>query len=352
MTEALPRPRWPEWDAFLRTVPEGRLRQTSHYAAGLQLYGWEPSVLVLRNRTLPGEPIVAGALIGEKKLPMVGGARLQVSGGLAIDPSLDLESVDTFLRALDAHGRERGAAWIQLEWRRPYSIGEAPTANGERERALLVESGYLPLEPSGTYFISLEGKTRESLLASLGRQARQNIRHALRDGVEVVEEQGADGVETFRDFHREMSERKGLGTWPDGFDREVLGSAIAAGAARLYCSRHEGKRINMILVSTVGAPLYEWGAIAPRDDSGGAPPTGELLHYEAMCRALDGAHAFYDLGGSPGPEPIPEHPNYSVWRFKKKLGGEFVWFVGEGKRVLVPWKAKAIDLLRRRGTPA
>ncbi|MFN8548681.1 MAG: hypothetical protein U0527_12145 [Candidatus Eisenbacteria bacterium] len=54
-------------------------------------------------------------------------------------------------------------------------------------------AGYEAQESPGTYFISLEGKNPDTLMASLGRQARQNIRHARRDGVEVVEEASAEG---------------------------------------------------------------------------------------------------------------------------------------------------------------
>ncbi|MFN8548680.1 MAG: hypothetical protein U0527_12140 [Candidatus Eisenbacteria bacterium] len=71
--EVLEPRQWPEWDAFLATVPEGRLRQTSHYAEGLALYGWKPTILTLRESERPGAPIVVGALVGEKPLPLVGG---------------------------------------------------------------------------------------------------------------------------------------------------------------------------------------------------------------------------------------------------------------------------------------
>ncbi|MBK8231040.1 MAG: hypothetical protein IPK72_10735 [Candidatus Eisenbacteria bacterium] len=344
--EQLDESRWSEWDTFLTRSPESRLRQTSHYARALRLYGWSPSVLILRDSSCPESPIVAGALIGEKKLPLVGGCRLQVSGGIAIPPGTSEAVTVEFLAALERHGRERGAVWIQLEWRRPLSIDGVACPDGETARDRLLRTGYEQGEQTGTYFISLAGHDRETMLAALGRQARQNIRHAVRDAVEVVEERDLEGTTAFRDYHREMSQRKGLGSWPDGFERDVLLGAIQAGAAKLLSARNHGKRINMILLSAVGAPLYEWGAIGPRENVEAAPPTGEFLHYEAMCRFLGGPHPTYDLGGSPGPDPVAGHPNYSVWRFKKKLGGKFVWFAGEGRKVLIPWKTKAIELLR------
>jgi len=346
--EVLEPRQWPEWDAFLGTLPEARLRQTSHYADGLALYGWKPTIVVLRDSATPGSPILAGGLLGEKPLPLVGGIRLQLSGGLAVSPGATDAQAEQFLRELEIHARARGAAWIQLDWRRPVAIGEAPQPDGIASASLLDRLGYDRQDSPGTYFIELSGKDPDSLLASLGRQARQNIRHARRDGIEVVDERSPEGVQTFRDFHREMSSRKGLGTWPDGFEERVLLTAIRAGRASLLAARHQGRVINMILVSRVGAPLYEWGAIAPRGETSGVPPTGEFLHYEAMRGALGGPHPHYDLGGSPGPEPIAGHPNYTVWRFKKKLGGTYVSFVGEARRVLIPWKARAVDLLRKR----
>src|SRR5690349_4713730 len=102
--------------------------------------------------------------------------------------------------------------------------------------------------------------------------------------------------------------------------------ALDRGAASLFRCQHGGKTLNMALVTTLGRPRYWHGATAPEALSPEVPPTGQLLHFEIMKHLASRGRPVYDLGGSPGPEPIQGHPNYGVWYFKHKFSGKYVFY--------------------------
>lgn len=342
--EELTPDRWPEWDGFLRGMPESRVRQSSLYAAALALHGWTPRIVTLRSNGR----IVAGALLGEKQVPVIG-RRLRMSGGAAVDHAAPVEWIRHFFAELDRFAKGRGAIHLHFDWRRPLTVGGVPALGGQTLRTELESWGLARFHEPGTYHIPLAGQSQEELFARLDPQARQNIRRAGRDGVKVEVETSEEALRDFEAGFRDMSGRKQLGMWPQGFRERFLRPAIDRGLGTLLVAKQGETRLNCIFVGHVGAPLYEWGAIAPRPDGKSVPPTGELLHYDALCRFREHPHGYYDLGGSPGPEPIEGHPNYTVWRFKKKLGGTYVAHVGAGDRVYRQWADSALARLGRLG---
>lgn len=338
--EVLDPTQWPEWDAFLPALPESRLRQTSVYSAALRLHGYRPEIVVLRE----GERILAGALLGFKPIPLLGGSISQTTGGMAIAPGLAEEVITLFIEELAAHARRSGAVRLKIEWRRPHSIRGQVLTSGESERGLLQRLGVLALTFDGTYYVRLREQSSESLFQRLDTKARQHIRRCQREGLRVEVDSSADALREFDRCYEAMSSRKSIDGMAAGFRDQTLRPALDRGMARLYVARLGARTLNHAFVGLVGNPLYEWGAVAPPEENPGAPSTVEFLHFEIMRHLMSEGRAIYDLGGSPGPDPVAGHPNYTVWRFKKRLGGDYVYFVGEGHRVLRPLADRIVGL--------
>jgi lipid II:glycine glycyltransferase (peptidoglycan interpeptide bridge formation enzyme) len=104
---------------------------------------------------------------------------------------------------------------------------------------------------------------------------------------------------------------------------------LNAGLMDLFVAEWHETPINYAVVDTVSEPIYHWGATTDAAFSSGCPPTGQLLHFEAMCRYRREGRALYDLGGAPGARPTAPHPNLGVWRFKFNFGGRYVPLIGE-----------------------
>jgi len=306
------------------------------------LYGWQPEIVVFEE----SGRMIAGALLGVKPVPLIGGSRVLASGGLAMAASAPEESASRFLDALERHSAERNAVRLEVRWRRSHTVSGVVQEDGETARALLRRKEYFQVKRTGTFHVGLLGRDPETLLASLGKGARRDARRGIRSGLDIVEERAEASIAYFEKSHRRMATRKGISVLPAGFGPKFLGPAIAEGSAKLFSARYRGVACNMAVVSTVGAPLFAWGCLTEGGEGDGCPPTGQALQYGIMCSFLGHPAGYYDLGGSPGPEPEDGHPNYTVWRFKRSFNGEYIYHVGAWTKVRRPLADRAFRALQ------
>jgi hypothetical protein len=89
-----------------------------------------------------------------------------------------------------------------------------------------------------------------------------------------------------------------------------------------------------------------WGAVVDAAWEPGCPPTGQALHFSAMCHYRRLGYPFYDFGGTPGPVPDPVDPNYTVWRFKNEFQGRYVEYAGVFTAILDRTGAEALRIAR------
>jgi hypothetical protein len=165
--------------------------------------------------------------------------------------------------------------------------------------------------------------------------------------VEVAPSLDPADFDGFDSALRTMAGRKALERLPEGFSRKVLLPLARKGHGDLFVANFRGEARNYVFASSIGEPIYHWGALAEAGLEPGCPPTGQVIQYGAMCHYRACGKRLYDFGGSPGPDPDPAHPNYGVWRFKHAFGGPFVRYFGTWLRVLRPVRWRALDLLRR-----
>ncbi len=326
-------------DALIARARHSSVRQASGYASALRLYGHGAEIY----RDGSGE---FGALLSVKRFPF-GGARIRTSGGLAILDSRNVEGYRRFLAGLVDHARKSGAAVLELSLREPRRRFVASLVERDPDidhgvsveetillEEVLREAGFVHLREQGTYAVSLRRDSDDALLDSFSKNARRDVRLAERRGVTVELRRDSAAFELFEGAHRAMMSRKGLETVPVGLVREVLYRLSERHQGELFVASFEGVPRNFLFVSSIGEPVYQWGAAAPASHEGGCPPTGQWLHYTAMCHYRALGKTCYDLGGSFGPVPIPGHENHGVWRFKYGFQPEYVAFSGFWIRTL------------------
>jgi len=326
------------WDSWLRAIPYSNVRQTSFYKRALALYGHTAEIRVLeRDGTF-----AAGALIGIRPTAPLIGPLVHVSGGIGLADPQDAAALGDFVDDLLDRCAELGACALELTLRVPRRRGELVDPAAAGLEATLRERGFEPAAPLATYWIDLGRASEDELLESLSKKTRRDIRKARREGLTVETTHDPTEFEEFAAVQTEMCRRKGITPRPRWFTSELLLPLVEAGLGALFIARFNDRPRNYLFTGSVGNPFYHWGALADAAHEDGCPPTGQALHFTAMCHYRGLGRDYYDLGGTPGPEPDPSHPNYSVWKFKHQFGGDFIDYLGSWNRNLRPLRAGAL----------
>jgi hypothetical protein len=257
------------------------------------------------------------------------------------------------LQGLEAHGfvREGGMAtpfvatscgtpksswgwpWVRGHPRHPQAdLGVPPvTTNNVAMPPMSVVSP--ATEHYGTYYVPLaDADTMESRLSS---PCRRKLRKGLREGVVVQCRTDAGAMDEFIPVYLDMCGRKNLR--PRG-RKYLLGvrACVQAGTAAVFvCSFHDSP-CNFAVVTLTGRPTFWLGAMSSAALSDEVPHTGQALHFEIMKHLHSLGRGVYDFGGSPGPTPQANHPNYGVWKFKHEFNGRYVLCIDRMRRVLSP----------------
>lgn len=331
------------WDRWLPGARGSNLRQVSLYRRALDAYGYRSRVVVLEREGR----WIAGGLVGLKAVPLTPVRVAHVSGGIALAPEAGAEDLVAFLRGLESWCRKRGAALLEISLRIPRIDTGMPSLDGATVHGRLESAGYRPTERLATYLVDLGAESDDALLERFGANPRRHVRKAAREGLLVEPTRSPADFEAFEAVHAEMCSRKGLTPLPARFGEQVLRPAVERGEADLFVARFRGVPRNYLLVGVLEVPLYHWGAVAEAAREPGCPQTGQALHFAAMCHYRSRGFAVYDFGGAPGPEPESDHPNFSVWKFKREFNGRYVEFAGHWEKTLSALGAGLLHAARR-----
>jgi len=317
------------WHDFVAAHPFGNARMTAtaeRYWQGNG--GWRLHSI----GAFEGERIVAGLALFTRKVPHCPWRLARILGILPCAEDIVAVTAQLLREAENVAGRERV---LEIEARcmvpDDYPIDGVDYAAAVREA--LAGCGYGAADTTwGTYIIPID-RDDDSLLGSYGKKCRRDVRKGIREGVEVRPMEAAEDLRLFVDTHREMCLRKGLPAWPDA-RYDGLGPLFERGDVRVFGSTYAGGLCNMALIEALGIPRYLLGATTAGAFEKGTPPTGQVLHYSIMQWFRGRGVRYYDLGGSPGPEPEEGHPNYTVWRFKREFAGRYVYWLPHYRRPL------------------
>jgi hypothetical protein len=330
-----------EWDAFAAAHPDGNIFHASRYARILEEWGHDFEIVAARS----GGTFAAGAVIDSRPLPMTAWRSGNAEGGVLLarnDAGLLREFAAGLIAALSA----KSYVDFRLYLHQPRRIDGREVAENLPLHDAVDGLGFRRDDNEiGTYFVRLD-RDDEALVDSYSKNCRRDVRKAEREGVTVEASDDEGLLELFYEQHASTYGRKGLqvplkkpfvATYARGIREKIM---------RIYSARFAGKIVNMAIVSLVGVPRYMKGASIVSTLDERVPPSGQILHFEIMRRLRDEGYRLYDLGGSPGLEPIESHPNYSVWRFKRGFGGEFRQDLGEYHLVLDKMKHKVLSLAK------
>lgn len=179
------------------------------------------------------------------------------------------------------------------------------------------------LEPRTTLHIDL-GVSECGILAQMKPKGRYNIRVARRNGVAVVEDRSAEGVEDFLRIYGETMDRHELGGKRASYLRDLTDLLFDVERGSLFFAEYQGTRLAAALVVYFGnRATYFFGGSRTMHRQVMAP---YLLHFEAMLKAKALGHRWYDFYGT-APPGKPNHRWANISSFKRKFGGVELSFV-------------------------
>ncbi len=321
------------WDAFVEKHPQATALAASRAQAYWQAGGWSPQYFAAYD----GEMMQAGLAMIVKKIPLVPYSLARIVAMLA-DGGQATAMAGALLGAAERFARDEGIAEIESRCRVFSGVDVSGVDYSKTLRQALEQSGFEPRDVTrGTYLVRIDVDD-ETLLKSFSSKCRRDVRKGVREGVAVEESGSEASFRYFCDTTREMVERKVLeGVSPVRFD--TFWPMVEKGYYRLFLAKYDGQTCNMALVDALGIPMYAYGATSEAAFEKGVPPTGQPLHHAIMRWFRDRGAAYYDLGGSPGPDPQKGHPNYPVWRFKHEFQGQYVR--------TIPWCRRPMSLVGR-----
>lgn len=305
-----------EWDAFLKSMPDGHHLQTSLWAGVKEKEGWNAERLVAVNEGR----IVVGLQLFHQKVP--GGVRV---GYVPRGPVLP-EHDDALIQALmDPLLQTSGNLHIG------YLAVQPPKAGAEFEEALR-QRGFLtsPTDsaPTATILIDVQ-QPDDALLGAMRKSVRRSVRRGLESGLQV-RVAGRTDLPAFHALMQGTAERQGFTTWTLEHLQTVWQQFAVSDDIVLLLAEKDGVPVAGELEITFGDTLISkrsgWSGEFAKDHP------NELLIWRALQWARERGLKYYDMEGfdrklaldiQAGKE-IPEEDRGNHHWFKFGFGGQVV----------------------------
>lgn len=315
---------WREWDDFAHSHPHGGFMQASWWADFRVQSGYTYFAAVVRQA---GE-VVGGALVHRFETSAVD-AFYYIPDGPLLPGERELAEATFAVILAEIEARRSDDTHrishlrIEPRWQTLPSFVHSFVARAP------LEDPYM--EPRSTLCVPLDLRDDE-LLAQMKPKGRYNTRLAQRQGVAVVEDTTAEGLEDFLAIYEEMADRQGVEEKPREYFEDLLSMIALEARGALYFAEYRGERIASALVLHFGdRATYFFGGSVYRHRALMAP---YLLHFEIMRRSRERGLRCYDLWGIAPAGSDDDHPWYGFSAFKRKLGGHDVVLVPTLDRVL------------------
>jgi len=225
----------------------------------------------------------------------------------------------------------------------------------------LAETGYRPMagQPPTVRKLEIEiDRKPDELLSSFRRSARNNVRQALKLGVEVREDLDDNAVEMFEEMYREKVIVQGAEKTPPGYWQAVRDYCRRWPQRGFFLSSWVGQDLlGGIVVFTTGRKAF-YGGGGSRVGGPRIPKT-HLLHFTAMQRARDRGYTVYNMGtveGGMGHAGVGDHGQWTLIQrmnhFKRSFGGGEIDFVSAHELALRPASYRFLSSLHRLVTHA
>lgn len=217
-----------------------------------------------------------------------------------------------FVTALVSRLRAEGISYVRLgdaAWGLPATAGSC--------------AGMVRLT---THLVTFDATGSEAdALARVSAKSRWRIRRAAREGVVVDEVRDEAGLGAFcalvEETRDRMRARDVAAALPAAFYRAVFREMVPRGDAVLLLARAGDRPLagSLFFVSSTRMSYYHGASTRDRDLTGLNGPTAMFWRAIQVARAR--RVPTFDLGAVT-PTDDPAHPNYSVYHFKSRFGGE------------------------------
>ncbi len=270
--------------------------------------------------------LIEGITTTFHRVPLLGGtAGYYPKGG---QPS------EATLQALKTVGQKHHALFVKLEPNLMYPVNSG--AYYQDVIDLIKEQGGVPgqtLFTPYTFVLDLNPGV-EDLFNNCKSKTRYNIRVARKKGVEIVEDTSLQGMADYLRLLAETTARQGFyAHGPEYFQTmwQVMGES---GMLRILKAVYQGKVITAwILFFLNGVGYYPYGASSREYREVMA---NNLMMWEALMLAKREGCSQFDMWGSLGPNPDPNHKWYGFHRFKEGYGGTLMESLGTYDLVVNP----------------
>lgn len=323
-----------EFDAFVQSCPKGHMMQSSAWGKVKNNWKWRGIICRDENGTVKG---VCAVLL--RKLPMMPWSMMYAPRG----PVCDLDDEATVTELLTA-ARDFGKA------NRAYAITVDTDALASNEKYINLlkklgfvfkdnNSDYNTIQSRYIFRMDLEGCDEESAMMLIHSKARNCVRKAIKEGVEIVEK----GVESVDEFHKIMlitGERDNFATrGPDYFRRvmEAFGDD-----ARICFAYYNGEAIGCTLHVRCGDKV--WWLYGASSNAHRELQPNYLLQWEAIKWTMSKGCRWYDLRGG---YPDENNPLHGIFMFKKKFCREYMEFMGEADLIISKPAAFIVNLAKK-----
>lgn len=171
-----------------------------------------------------------------------------------------------------------------------------------------------------------------TLFENCKSKTRYNIRLARRKGVEIVEDTTETGLNDYLKLLAETTSRQRFYAHDDQYYRTMFSKFQQSGHLRILKAVYQGEVITAwILFFFNGVGYYPYGASSRQHRDVMA---NNLMMWEALMLAKREGLRTFDMWGSLGPNPDPNHKWYGFHRFKEGYSGELVQSLGSYDYVL------------------
>jgi peptidoglycan pentaglycine glycine transferase (the first glycine) len=328
-----------EWENFLQSQEWSPFLQSWNMGEVYESLGQEVIRLEVRDE---GE--IVGVCQGVV-VPARRGKHIAVQYGPLTVVRDQCSAIRMFVEELKRIAVEKKCVFVRMS---PFWINDdLPKELGFRDAPLHMLAEHI-------WYLNLDGKTEEEILAGMRKNTRNLIRRSEREGVIVeVSDDPVRDMDIFLKLHEETRKRHKFVPYSDKFFeaqvdkfKAISDPRSAVSGAVMYIARLNGEPVSASIHMTYGGETsYHHGASTSKYPKCYA---SYLLQWTAIRDALKRGDKIFNFWGV-SPEGVKKHPFAGVRTFKTGFGGELLELV-HCKDIAVSkkyWLNFAIENLRK-----
>jgi len=313
------------WNSFVAQWPDFELMQSYEWGTFKESLGWKAIRLAVEQNGR----LVAGAQMFVKPLPLGLASIAYVPRG----PLLEWEDqavTQTLLSAMHASARRHRAILLKIEPAVRYS-----SEMQQQLKSYGFRRSSFNNQPQCSMLIDLTPDT-DTILASMQKTTRYNIRYSARKGVVVRKGTEAD-LDTFYRLLEFTARRANFPIRSREYYRQEWNTLVPHNYLRLFLAMYGDEVLAARMSAVFGnkaATLHSGSFDTHRELK-----PNELLMWESLKWAKAEGCTTYDVWGIPDEigahlylkQPLPEEQKGGLWgvySFKRGFGGDVVYYVG------------------------